>query len=53
MRFDALGPALGAGQSGRTVVGPSLRVGGVVTWLAVVGLALGAALLVARRRRLA
>lgn len=38
---------------GRTAVGPSLRLGGAVTWLAVVGLALGAALLVARRRRLA
>lgn len=37
---------------GRTVVGPSLRVGGVLAWLSVVGLALGGALLMARRRRL-
>lgn len=38
---------------GRTAVGPSLRMGGVLSWLSVVGLALGGALLLARQRRVA
>lgn len=38
---------------GRTSVGPSLRVGGVLAWLSSVVVALGGAVLLARRRRLA
>ncbi|MBP6669323.1 MAG: hypothetical protein KA180_07735 [Gemmatimonadales bacterium] len=52
VRFDAWAPRWVPAALGRTVVGPSLRVGGVLAWLSVVGLALGGAVLMARRRQL-
>ncbi|MBK6781644.1 MAG: hypothetical protein IPG75_19220 [Gemmatimonadetes bacterium] len=52
VEFEAWAARWVPATMGRTVVGPSLRVGGVLAWLSVVGLALGGALLMARRRRL-